>query len=533
MVNKVIAMKRYLITLLKSVFLDGQSKKFIKFCQKRWSKANYEIRKSEVLVELYSVDQTVLAFSYFANLLAQKHQSKIVSFSISERNPALFLWRYRRIVKIYQSFNANSHINTNISSGNLDERVNTFFNCIVPSIKTKSDVLDIAINGDIIGNEIYEAYLLEKRKPTIDIYSEDFKQFLRKCIQTYVFWYEYFDTHYVTAVILSHGIYRYGIIKTIANKKGIPVYLPTVRSLYCLKNSNEWGIPKYELYPELFKSLPQVTKNMGIEWAKKRLELRFSGEVGVDMSYSTKSAFRRDLSSKKVLRESNRVKVLIATHCFFDNPNAYGRNLFPDFYEWINFLGEVSEETEYDWYLKTHPDVLPGNDEVLNDLLKKYKNITRLSSATSHLQLAEEGISFVLTVYGSVGHECPLLGETVINAGEKNPHIGYEFNIHIKTIEEYRSYLLNLDKIEYKVDKEKIYEFYFMHYKYSGCHDIFFDSFQDFLSKYSVDEQASSSAYQYFLNEYSEEKNAILCRKIEKFIDSSEYQYHEQNIEFL
>ena len=485
-----------------------------------------------MLVELYSVDQTVLAFSYFANILAEKHQSRIVSFSLSERNVTLFLWRYRRIVKIYQSFNASHHINTSIFSANLDEETSAIFNSMVLSIKTKSDVLDITINGDIIGNEIYEAYLIENRKPTIDIHADDFRRFLRKCIQTYLFWHDYFDSHHVTAVILSHGIYRYGIIKTIANKKGIPVYLPSVRSLIYLKRSNEWGMPKYELYPELFKSLPQETKSKGIAWAKNRLELRLSGVVGVDMSYSTQSAFRRDLSSNKLLRTSGRIKVLIATHCFFDNPNCYGRNLFPDFYEWINFLGQMSEVTEYDWYLKTHPDVLPGNDEVLNDLLTKYKNITRLPSDASHLQLVEEGMSFVLTVYGSVGHECPLLGETVINAGVKNPHIGYDFNMHIKTVEEYRSYLLNLEKIEHKVDKEKIYEFYFMHYKYSGCHDIFFDSFQDFLSKYSVDEQISSSAYQYFLNEYSEEKNAILLRKLKKFIDSSDYQYHEQKIEF-
>lgn len=530
--NKIITLKRYFTEVWKSVFLDIKSKQFIKFCIKRWSKSDIDARKSEVLVELYPIDQTVLAFSYFANLLAEKHQSKIVSFSLSERNATLFLWRYRRIVKIYQSFNARSHINIGMPDSNSEEETAAICKKMVHSIKTKSDILDIAINGDIIGNEIYEAYLIEKRKPTIDIYSDDFRQFLRKCVQTYLFWHNYFDNHHVTAIILSHGIYRYGIIKTIANKKGIPVYLPSVRSLYCLKNSNEWGIPKYELYPELFKGLPQETRSKGIAWAKSRLELRLSGEVGVDMSYSTQSAFRRNLSTNKVLRESGRIKVLIATHCFFDNPNAYGRNLFPDFYEWINFLGEMSEITEYDWYLKTHPDVLPGNDEVLNDLLAKYRNITRLPSGTSHLQLAEEGVSFILTVYGSVGHECPLLGETVINAGDKNPHIGYDFNIHTKTIEEYISCLLNLEKIEHKVDKEKIYEFYFMHYKYSGCNDIFFDSFQDFLSKYNVDEQASSSAYQYFLDEYSEEKDDVLYRKLEKFIDSSDYQYHEQKVEF-
>ena len=530
--GELIIFGKYFKSVWKNITIDRKSKQFIDFCIKQWPKSNFYSRKSEVLVELYSIDQTVLAFSYLANLLAEKHHSKILSFSLSDRNKMLFFLCYRRVFKIYKSFNASSYINTDISTSKFDKETAVLFDKMIQGIKNKSQVLDISINGDIIGNEIYEAYLIERCTPTIDLHADDFRQYLRKCIKTYLFWHDYFNKHDVTAVIMSHGIYRYGIIKTIANKKGIPVYLPTVRSLFCLKKFNEWGIPDYKLYPELFKGLPEETRNKGIEWAKDRLELRLSGEVGVDMSYSTQSAFRRAFSSKKVLRESDRIKVLIAAHCFFDNPNCYGRNLFPDFYEWITFLGEMSEITEYDWYLKTHPDVILGNDEVLDHLLKRYKNITRLPSDTSHWQLAEEGMSFVLTVYGSVGHECPLLGETVINAGENNPHNGYDFNIHISTVEEYRSCLLNLDKIDHKVEKDKIYEFYFMHYKYFGSNDIFFESYQDFISKYSVHEQVSSNAYQYFLNEYSEGKSAILRQKLLNFIESSNYQYHEKNIEF-
>ncbi len=516
---------KYVRVLWLSIFIDSRSQVFIDYCLKRWSRIEQKARKSIVLVELYPVDQTVLAFSYLSNILAEKYQSRIISFSLSYRNKHLFYCRYRRMIEIYKSFNAKSHFNTEIS-GQPSNVVMSIVEDVFSRIKSKNDVLDISINGNLIGNEIYEAYLIEQRKPTIDIHSVEFREFLLKCIKTYVFWEEYFNQHDVKAVVLSHGIYRYGIIKTIANRKGIPVYLPTVRSLYCLKKPNEWGIPRYALYPELFKSFPQEIRNNGIAWAKERLQLRLSGEIGVDMSYSTKSAFRRDLSSNKVLRVSGRIKVLIATHCFFDNPNAYGRNLFPDFYEWISFLGEMSEITNYDWYLKTHPDLMPGNDEVLIELLNKYKNITRLPSDTSHFQLAEEGVSFVLTVYGSVGHECPLLGQTVINAGERNPHIGYEFNIHAKTVEEYRGYLLNLEKIKHKVDKEKVYEFYFMHYKYSGYSQLFFKSFEEYILKHSVDEQNSSMAYEYFLNEIIQEGDALICNKIDNFIESGDYRFY-------
>ncbi|CAN1525670.1 hypothetical protein MCEORH2_01263 [Methylophilaceae bacterium] len=524
--NKIIKIINYLAGLLDGSFIDFKSQKFIKYCFKRWSRIDDEPRESIVLVELYGVHQTVLAFSYFANILAEKHQSKILSFSLSYRSKLIYYLRNRKMIEIYKSFNVKSHLNMNITARQLNRALYTVEDILL-GIKSKHDVLNILIDGNLVGNEIYEAYLKEHSKPTIDIFSIEFRNFLLECVKTYVFWYDYFNKNDVKGVVLSHGIYRYGIIKTIANRKGIPVYLPTVRSLYCLNKPDEWGIPRYDLYHEQFQLLSHEARLNGLDWAKERLSLRLSGKVGVDMSYSTKSAFNPNFFSNNVLRKSNRIKVLITTHCFFDNPNCYGRNLFPDFYEWISFLGEISEITNYDWYLKSHPDLMPGNDEVLSELLNKYKNITRLPSETSHLQLVDEGISFVLTVYGSVGHEYPLLGTTVINAGNKNPHVGYDFNIHANNIKEYRNYLLNLEKIKHKADIEKIYEFYFMHHKICGViENFFFKSFDNFLSTISAKDQNSSIAYEYYLNEITQESDELICHKIEKFIESGDYRLY-------
>lgn len=523
LMSKITKIYNYSLELWQGFFIDSGSHKFIQYCHNRWPKFNQKSRTSIVLVELYGVHQTVLAFSYFVNILADQHKSKIVSFSLSYRSKVLYYLRNRQMLEIYKSFNSNSHMNMKIND-RLLQRAMLIFEEVLQHINSKNDVLDISINKDVIGNEIYEAYLREFIRPTIDINSIEFKNFLLECLKTYVFWDDYFNKHYVTGVVLSHGIYRYGIIKTIANRKGIPVYLPTVRSLYCLRDSTEWGMQNYRLYPEKFISLTKDARNNGLIWAKERLTLRLTGKVGVDMSYSTKSAFSPNFSSKRVLRKSNNIKILIATHCFFDNPNCYGRNLFPDFYEWISFLGEISKITDYEWYLKSHPDLLPGNDEVLNELLNKYKKITRVPSETSHLQLVAEGLNFVLTVYGSVGHEYPLLGPIVINAGEKNPHIGYDFNIHVKSVEEYQDYLLNLEKVNYKVDKQKVYEFYFMHHKISGVVDnFFFKSFHDFISTVKSEDQNSSVAYEYFLNEIDQGNDEFICQKIKNFIESGNY----------
>ena len=67
-----------------------------------------------------------------------------------------------------------------------------------------------------------------------------------------------------------------------------------------------------------------------------------------------------------------------------------------------------------------------------------------------------------LTCWGTIGFEYALLGIPVINASQNNPHINYNFNIHAKTLKEYEKILLNIKNIKLKMNKNEIYEFYFM-----------------------------------------------------------------------
>jgi hypothetical protein len=80
-----------------------------------------------------------------------------------------------------------------------------------------------------------------------------------------------------------------------------------------------------------------------------------------------------------------------------------------------------------------------------------------IPSETSHLQLKEEGINFGLTVYGTIGFEYAALGIPVINASLCNPRIRYHFNIHPRTIDEYRIILLNLPDQKLDIDIEEVY----------------------------------------------------------------------------
>ena len=93
-----------------------------------------------------------------------------------------------------------------------------------------------------------------------------------------------------------------------------------------------------------FLSLSSYEKKIGLAEAKRRINLRLKGKVGVDMGYSSKSSFSLKKKSKHVLKKNNKIKILIATHCFLDAPNAIGKLLFSDFYEWLKFLAEYSKK---------------------------------------------------------------------------------------------------------------------------------------------------------------------------------------------
>ena len=54
--------------------------------------------------------------------------------------------------------------------------------------------------------------------------------------------------------------------------------------------------------------------------------MRFEGKIGVDMRYSTKSAYGK-IKKKKTYKSIKKIKILIAAHCFSDSPHSYGYNI--------------------------------------------------------------------------------------------------------------------------------------------------------------------------------------------------------------
>lgn len=502
---------------------DSSTKRFIAHNKKIWKSSAIKSGSGLILVDFYTLHQAMISYSYFLNELSVKHQARICSYGTGNR-------RVRHVFdSVYRSFNCNDHFRIKLNRIQ-KKRKNALLKDIFPRLKTKWDVHAIAIDGIKIGTDIYESYLRDYNEPTVNINDERFRKVLDRGLSVLVYWTDFIKRHPVKAIVLSHDCYvMLNILAKVAYANKIPVYLPNSRGVTFA--DEPYSVYKYFVkMREIFAALPEQEKLAGIRWAKERMEKRLGGVVGVDMSYSTKTGYHREYSSHPVLKKSDNLKILICSHCFYDNPYAYGEILFEDFYEWLCFLGKMTEKTSYDWYIKMHPDPLPGTEEVIRSIIMKYPRLNFLPPDTSHHQIVEEGINFVFTVYGSVGHEYPAMGVQVVNAGY-NPRIAYNFNWNPKTIAEYERMIMNLASLKRDIDLKELYEFYFVQHKYVMADDLFFKSFATFSGSLDVSVQNGPSAYDYFLDEWSPERHEQIKKNINGFIESKNHYYFSKGPE--
>ena len=488
----------------------------------------FNINNNKILLEINSMHSSSIAYSYVCNYLSRKYDANIHAYKISSNFYPLdkltfFLRRIFSIgfFSIYKSFGVNYFFFINLNSLQKIESIN-LFKKINKNIKDKYDFENIKIDGVLLGDLIYDSFLKDQKKPTIEIGSKELENYLQRSIKIYIFWRDYLRHNKIKSLIVSHTVYLNAIPVRIAIKNKIEVFQVTAHSIYRLNKGELFAYKDFNRYRKIFQSFENSKKKQFIERAKKRLNLRFYGHVGVDMPYSTKSAYERKYPFR-VIKKSNRIKILVATHCFFDSPHSYGNNLFPDFYEWLNFLGNISLQTNYDWYIKTHPDYHPLTLEVIRKFIKNFNKFNLLPSNISHHQIINEGIDFGLTIYGTIAVEYAALGICVINCSNNNPHHAYKFNKNPKNIMEYKNLLMNLDNNKFKISANEPYEYYYMHNLHFKKSWLFFNykKFEKEMGSYM--NQFTYKVYKYYLENFRLKEHKKINYELGKFINSKEY----------
>ena len=390
----------------------------------------------------------------------------------------------------------------------------------------KTDVENFKINGIWIGDLIYDSYLKKFSVPTIDLDSKRFKNFFTTCIENFLYWEKIFKRKTIKGIAVSHAVYLNAIPLRIAVKNNIEAFHCVDSMLYKIDNKSCSFEKKtngfdyhFKLYKKIFKSFSPDKKKKSILKGKNFLKKIING----NQKYFYFPDKKISKKKKKYFLENNKKKIVIFAHSFFDSPHVYGNFLFPDFYEWLLFLSKVAKKSNFDWYIKPHPNYDDNSEIILDKFIKDHSEIKKLDRDAPILDLVKQGMYAALTVYGSCASELPYLGIKVVNADRNNPHSAYNFSFNPKNLNEYEEIILNLDKKKLNFKLNELYEFHYMNQFYFHNRFLFENIGEKFLKKNNRPIMYSDMIFNNWLRKFSKKKHNYIINTINDFYKKKDH----------
>ena len=514
-----------IIFLKDKFFFDKYEKKFIKYNLAKWSKEKNIKSNGIVLIDLFYWGPWIYFWSYLASCLRNEKKLEIRFFYFHfffNKFQNFNFFKYK-LIKIYNSMNIFEGINEiNFKYKNVEylKYKKLFF-----KIKSKNELVKFKIHNVLIGDLIYDTYLRTTFEPTIILSDPRLKKIFIRSLKIFFETLNFFKHNKVEYVVPSHLCYTYGIIARIALKKKIKVIK--------LRSEN-WGSASFQLikvnkycldeqpyydYKNHFKKIDNKEKVLGLKIGKKIIQRRVKGNFDKNLPYINKSQFsklniKRSLSKNKLKKGS----IIIFPHCFYDYPHRYRSMIFNDYYEHaLFFLNQSKKFKNYQWYYKPHPNSLSGHFDFHKLLLNKFPEVKFLNKDVSHREIIKLKPKCIITNHGTIAHEYAYHNILSINTGD-NPHINYNFCLNVNSKKKLTKIFNNIDYYRKQVsfDKNKIYEFLYMHYiyykKFYNRNLLINDSF---FSKGSVAQNKDSKILNYLIK--SDAKNS---KNIKKYISN-------------
>lgn len=460
----------------KRFFLSPEDSHFIRMTKDR-SKSGYGERQRplNLLIQMPEDSFYLLLFSALIRVLrdSRKVEPAWISVDVDFRGSSLLSWfrnsdfSHRRWRKLYLSNGGKMAHENAFRARRVTPHLSAEARSIFEGLKSKDDVLGIRYLGLNLGDLIYDTYLRFKPAETVDLADPFLHQIILSALDNALRQERLFHARKFDFLVTSYSSYvQHGVMVRMALKHGVRVLSFGSYIQFAKEVSPEFPshVKDYRHYREIFSGLPEIERTHGLAVAEKRLAMRFNGGVDSSTSYMSHSAFRPASSSGRHFEASGRKRVVLFLHCFFDSPHIYREMHYPDFLEWALDSARILKEMDCDFYFKSHPNGLDGNEEIVRKILELCPWIKVIPKSVSNMELVRDGFDLALTVYGTLAHEFPYFGIPVLNCGD-NPHVNYNFSIHPGSREEYRNYLRRLVELPQPGpgQRDAIHEFYFMH----------------------------------------------------------------------
>lgn len=480
-----------------------------------------------------------ITFSYLANFFSEKKKCKIIAFdSHNLFKKVTFIekikWNLGKIFNfktfgVYSSFGVKDFLEIR-NNKFIIERSIKFFKYFYKKDVTLKKLENLCVENIWIGDLIYDSYLKKFSLSTVDLNSKNFKFFFLECLNNFFFWFDYFNNNKVKGIAVSHAVYILAIPLRIAESKKILNFCFSEMSIvnctnkisYKYKKNNSDIHSRY--FKKIFNQFNKAEVKNYLKIGKECINKIISGET--KYSYLKKTSFPKQKAISNYFNNSKKKKIVIYSHMFSDSPHIYGNHFFPDYTEWLNFLAQIANKTDYEWFIKRHPNEDTSTKIAIKFFLKNFPNIRLLPKNISNIYLAKK-IDFALTVFGTVASELPLFGVKVINASINNPHFNYKFCINPKNISDYKKTLLNLNKNNFKINLNDLYEYHYMKKNYVDPENSFI--FSDIKDYFRIDRESgrkvilTNLCYKVWLSKFTEEKHLKIKNIFKRFIESGSY----------
>ena len=495
-------------------------------------------KKNIILIEFNNWKPFHVSNSYLLNYLIKKYNAKAFSYEIYRflfKKKNLFetiKWHLGSVFKlktfyIYYSFNVLKFLRVRFSK-EIKYLAKKSLNKKIKNIKTKKDIERIIVEDIWIGDIFYDSYLKKFNCTTIEINSNNFVEYFHEFLCVFYYWHNFIKNNKVKAVLTSHGVYAFAIPLRIATYFNIDAFVANEQKIYrykkkdiSLKKNSTGNFAESKLFKLTYlKADNQLKKNIISEGKKISNEVAFKNKK---LFYLNNEKIRslKNIDSKLLKKKS--LRVLISPHAFSDSPHVFGKNLFVDFEEWFQFLDIMIKKTDYEWFIKPHPNLDKLSLNAVDSLIYKNKNLKILNASYNINHLNKMKIDFALTIFGVIAREYPLRKINVINASRNNPHSGFKFSYTCKNLKNYKEMLLNLNRFNFEPNKKDLYIYHYMNDRYFNRNFLFQNYDKEVSSVGGIKNFYNYNFYKKWLSKLNEKESNRIFNFIKNFVESKDY----------
>jgi hypothetical protein len=447
--------------------IDKETQKYIRYCQKKWHPEKRDERAPVVLVGMFDAPLVAHSLGLVGNFLADHYRARLATTSFVP-------YRTTRLDAIVTAYGAPVEVGFQ-SEERFREPILKRAKEVYANLEGRGDVLRICHRGIPIGDMIYDTYLRQFFKATLEYRDPALLQLINDALLNVEICLDYLGRNDVKAFLGTDLVYQFdGILARICAAEGIPAFTLSLDPLVLKKNDSEFAPGdradfaswpargRYRQVPKLMSSLSPERQQAGRRWSEANMKSRFAGKAdATNMVWGETGTVYHAPTTERLLSDTGRPRCLIMLHDYCDGCHYYPLKTFEDFYDWTIFTLTEAAKTPFDWHVKPHPlrydkDIDRLTFAIADEIKRRFPNVRVLSPECSNRQILQEGVHSMFTLHGTAALEFACHNIPVVSAGT-SPYTKCRFHLCPADKAEYAELIAKADRLEVKIDLDELH----------------------------------------------------------------------------